>query len=55
MTTMALMAIALLLGQEATARIESEPKPYWSGEPGWRVFAYQDGGDVRHRLSHGVW
>lgn len=42
MTSTILFAIALVLGQDATARIENDPKPFWSGEEGWRVFAYPE-------------
>lgn len=39
----AIAAIALLAAmQDSTARIDSDLTPYWSGEEGWRVFAYPD-------------
>ncbi|WP_416463848.1 hypothetical protein [Sphingomonas sp. VDB2] len=37
----AIAAIALLAAtQDSTARIDSDLTPYWSGDEGWRVFAY---------------
>lgn len=35
-----LAMVAAMMGQDATARIDSDQRPYWSSDQGWRVFAY---------------